>query len=132
MKTSKIETPRGMVVINSGCKAELKFNSSFVPKWTGRYSVGQKFLDNEVLAQSTPFTPMLTSMLIKTGILGTEVGSGTVSWIAPYARFQYYRGRRPGTKKGEPLRGRFWFERMFAVRGQSIIAGTKKRIGTGK
>ena len=132
MKTSKIETPRGMVVQGPNGKAELKFNSRFVPKWTGRYSVAQRFIDSEVLRQSEPFTPLLTSMLIKTGILGTEVGSGTVSWIAPYARFQYYRGRRPGESKTGPLRGRYWFERMKAVRGREITAGAKKLVGTGK
>lgn len=132
MKTTKIETPRGMVVQGPNGKAELKFNSRFVPKWTGRYSVAQRFIDSEVLRQSEPFTPLLTSMLIKTGILGTEVGSGTVSWIAPYARRQYYRGRRPGESKTGPLRGRYWFERMFAVRGKPIVAGAKKLVGTGK
>jgi len=131
-KTTKIETPKGMVVINSGGKAELKFNSNFVPKWAGRYSVGQRFIDSEVLRQSEPFTPLLTSMLIKTGILGTEVGSGKVSWIAPYARRQYYRGRRPGESKTGGLRGRYWFERMFAVRGKQIVTGAKKLVGTGK
>lgn len=132
MKTSKIETPRGIVVQGPNGKAELKFNSRFVPKWTGRYSVAQRFIDSEVLRQSEPFTPLLTSMLIKTGILGTEVGSGKVSWIAPYARRQYYRGRRPGKSKTGPLRGRYWFERMFAVRGKPIVAGAKKLVGKGK
>ncbi len=132
MKTTKIETPKGMVVMGANGKAELKFNSRFVPKWTGRYSVAQRFIDSEVLRQSEPFTPLLTSMLIKTGILGTEVGSGTVSWIAPYARFQYYRGRRPGESKTGSLRGRYWFERMFAVRGKPIVAGAKKLVGTSK
>ena len=132
MKTTKIETPRGMVVMGVNGKAELKFKSNFAPKWTDRYSVAQRFIDSEVLRLSEPFTPLLTSMLIKTGILGTEVGSGTVSWIAPYARFQYYRGRRPGESKTGPLRGRYWFERMFAVRGRQIVAGTKKLVGTGK
>ncbi len=131
-KTTKIETPRGAVVIGANSKAELKFKSNFAPKWAKRYSVAQQYLDSEVLRQSEPFTPLLTSMLIKTGILGTEVGSGTVSWIAPYARFQYYRGRRPGESKTGPLRGRYWFERMFAVRGRQIVAGTKKLVGTGK
>ena len=131
-KTTKIETPRGMVMIGPNGKAELKFNSNFVPKWTGHYTKAQMFIDSEVLRQSEPFTPLLTSMLIKTGILGTEIGSGTVSWIAPYARRQYYRGRRPGESKTGGLRGRFWFDRMFAVRGRPIIAGAKKLVGTGK
>lgn len=131
-KTTKIETPRGDVFVGPNGKAELKFNTNFVPKYTGHYTKAQKFLDNEVLMQSEPYTPLLTSMLIKTGILGTDVGSGVVSWIAPYAQRQYYRGRRPGESKTGALRGRLWFDRMFAVRGQGIIAGTKKLVGKGK
>jgi len=132
MKTTNIETPRGAVFIGANGKAELKFKSNFAPKWSGRYSKAQRFIDSEVLRLSEPFTPLLTSMLIKTGILGTEVGSGTVSWIAPYAKSQYYRGRRPGESKTGPLRGRLWFERMKAVHGRQITAGAKKLVGTGE
>lgn len=124
-----IETPRGAVAINAYGKAELKFNPSFAPKWTRRYSAAQRFVDSEVLRYSEPFTPLLTGTLIKTGILGTDIGSGTVSWITPYAKRQYYRGRRPGTQQAGPLRGRYWFERMKAVRGQTIIKGAKKIAG---
>lgn len=125
----QIETPRGAVFVGPNGKAELKFNSNFAPKWIKRYTNAQKFVDSEVLRQSEPFTPLLTSMLIKSGILGTDIGSGKVSWIAPYARWQYYRGRRPGTQQAGPLRGRFWFERMKAVRGDKIIKGAKKLAG---
>lgn len=129
MNHIKIETPRGAVIVGPNGKAELKFNPSFSPKWTRKFSAVQKFVDSEVLRQSEPFTPLLTGTLIKTGILGTEVGSGTVSWIAPYAKRQYYRGRKPGTQQAGPLRGRFWFERMKAVRGETIIQGAKKMAG---
>jgi len=129
MKHIKIETPRGAVFVGPNGKAELKFNPNFGTKQTQKYSRVQKFIDSEVLRQSEPFTPLLTSMLIKSGILGTDIGSGTVSWIAPYAKRQYYKGRRPGTQQAGPLRGRFWFERMKAVRGDSIISGAKKLAG---
>jgi len=128
-KHIKIETPRGAVFVGPNGKAELKFNPNFGTKQTQKYSRVQKFIDSEVLRQSEPFTPLLTSMLIKSGILGTDIGSGTVSWIAPYAKRQYYKGRRPGTQQAGPLRGRFWFERMKAVRGDSIISGAKKLAG---
>ena len=124
-----IETPRGAVIVGPNGKAELKFNPNFGAKQTQKYSRVQKFIDSEVLRQSEPFIPLLTSMLIKSGILGTDVGSGTVSWIAPYAKRQYYKGRRPGTQQAGPLRGRFWFERMKAVRGETIIKGAKKLAG---
>lgn len=127
-----IETPRGAIVIGSNGKAELKFNPNFAPKWTQRYSRAQLFVDSETLRLSEPFTPLLTGTLVKTGILGTDVGSGVVSWIAPYARRQYYRGRGPGRSQTGPLRGAFWFQRMKDVHGNKIVAGAKKLAGKGK
>jgi hypothetical protein len=125
----KIETPRGAVFVGPNGKAELKFNSNFAPRLTKQYTAAQKFVDSEVLRYSEPFTPLLTGTLIKSGILGTVIGSGKVSWIMPYAKRQYYRGRRPGTQQAGALRGRYWFERMKAIRGKTIIAGAKKLAG---
>lgn len=126
-----IETPRGKIVIGANGKAELTFNTNFQPKWQRRYSKAQIFVDSEVLRLSEPYTPLLTSMLIKSGTLGTDVGSGTVKWIAIYARRQYYLKRKVGTQTG-PLRGPFWFARMKAVSGRQIIAGAKKIAGGGQ
>lgn len=127
-----VETPRGKVVQDQYGRAELVWNPKFAPKYTRRYTLAQYYVDSEVLRLSEPFTPLLTGTLIKTGILGTDVGSGTVSWIAPYAKRQYYRGRSPGLSKFGPLRGRFWFERMAEVHGNKIIAGAQKIVGKGK
>jgi len=127
--TPKIETPKGAIIINANGKAELKFNSNFAPKWTRKYSNAQKFVDSETLRLCEPFIPLQTSMLVKSGILGTDVGSGFVKWIAPYAAAQYYRGRRPGTSETGPLRGRYWFERMKEIYGQRIIMGARKLVG---
>lgn len=126
-----IETPRGKVVYMSNGRASLVWNPKFAPKWTRRFSVVQRFVDNEVLLQSEPFTPLLTSALIKTGILGTNVGSGLVQWIAPYARRRYYSRKKIGSPTGA-LRGSYWFERMKAVKGKKIIAGAKKLAGQGR
>jgi hypothetical protein len=126
--TPKIETPKGAVVIGKNGKAELKFNPNFAPKWTRRYALAQKFVDSEILRLSEPFTPMQTGSLIKSGQLGTDVGSGEVSWIAPYSRRQYYAARKPGSETGA-LRGPFWFERMRQVHGERIINGAKRIAG---
>jgi hypothetical protein len=88
------------------------------------------FVDNEVLRRSEPYTPLLTGTLIKTGILGTEIGSGLVQWIAPYAARQYYSPRKAGSVTG-PLRGPFWFERMKAQWGKAIMSGARKIAGSG-
>lgn len=123
-----IETPRRSIVVTPNGKAELKFNSGFRQKWQARYSDAQKFIDSEVLRLSKPFTPLLTSMLIKSGTLGTDIGSGTVQWIAPYAKAQYYSPRKVGSQTGS-LRGPFWFERMKAISGQKIITGARRIAG---
>lgn len=121
-----IETPRGKIFKMRNGTARLVFNTNFQPKWQRRYSVAQRFVDSEVLRHSEPYTPLLTGTLIKSGILGTDVGSGLVQWITPYAKPQYYAGRVPGSGNTGPLRGRYWFERMKHVRGQSIIRGAKR------
>lgn len=124
-----VVTPQNKVVSVSNGKASLVWEPKFAPKWTRRYSKAQMFVDSEVLRLSEPFTPLLTGTMIKTGILGTDIGSGKVSWIAPYSSDQYYGGRNPGESKTGPLRGRYWFERMKEVKGKQIIKGAKAIAG---
>jgi hypothetical protein len=128
--TPIIRTPRGHIDIDKNGKAELIWNPNFVQKWTARYTAAQRFVDSEVIRLCEPYTPLLTGTLIKTGILGSEIGSGLVMWIAPYAKKQYYSGRKPGSQTGQ-LRGPFWFARMKAVSGKEIIKGAKKLAGQG-
>jgi hypothetical protein len=130
MTPPRIDTPRGSVFQGKNGKAQLVWNTNFQPKWQANYSAAQKFVDGEVLRLCEPYTPLRTSMLIKSGILGTDVGSGTVSWIAPYAKAQYYNPRPPGRETG-PLRGGHWFERMKAVNGAKILAGARRIAGKG-
>ena len=126
----KIETPRGEVVITKAGKAKLVWNTNFQKKWQKRYSDAQKFVDSEVLRLSEPYTPLRTGMLVKSGILGTDIGSGKVEWIAPYARSQYYSARKSGSQTG-PNRGPYWFQRMKAVYKDQIISGARRRAGGG-
>lgn len=129
--TPRIETPRGAVVVTKAGKAELRWDTNFQPKWQKRYSAAQKFVDSEVLRLCEPYTPLRTGMLVKSGTLGTDIGSGWVVWIAPYARRQYYSTRKPGSETG-PRRGPYWFERMKAVYKNQIIAGARRIAGTGR
>ncbi|MEI7847931.1 MAG: minor capsid protein [Chloroflexota bacterium] len=149
MTEPKIETPQGKIVkiTTTGGKIEVRLEwdtKKFISSgsgggrrgtndaysWQGRFSNAQWFVDNEVLRLSEPFTPLLTSMLIKSGALGTDIGSGTVQWIAPYARAQYYGHRSPGSQTG-PLRGPQWFARMKEIHGEKIIAGARRIAGKG-
>jgi hypothetical protein len=126
----KIETPRGQVVQGPNGKAQLTWNTNFGSKWTGNYTRAQRFVDSEVLRLSEPYTPLQTGMLIKSGILGTEIGSGEVKWIAPYAKARYYSPRKPGSETG-PLRGGQWFERGKTVWGRQLIEGARRLAGGG-
>jgi len=124
-KYPEIHTPRGSIIVTPEGKAELTWNANFKPKWWKKYSRAQKFVDKEVLRRCSPYVPLLTGMLEKSGILGTEIGSGTVRWIAPYARKQYYLVRKNPSKTG-PLRGSYWFERMKQVFAGLIIKGARQ------
>lgn len=106
----------------------MKWNTGFAPNARMQYSAAQRFVDSEVLRLCEPLIPLRTSMLIKSGILGTDVGSGLVQWIAPYAKAQYYRKGKVGSETG-PQRGPFWFQRMKETHGERIIRGAKRIAG---
>lgn len=125
-----IETPRGKIIVTKNGKAKLTWNTNFRQKWMTRFSEAQKFVDSEVLRLCQPLTPLRTGMLIKSGILGTHVGSGLVQWIAPYAKAQYYRARKAGAQTG--ARGPYWFERMKATHSRKILEGARRIAGRGK
>lgn len=129
MTKPTIKTPRG-TISTTNMTASLTWNPNFRPKWQSGFTKAQKFVDSEILRLSEKYTPLLTGMLVKSGILGTEIGSGLVKWIAPYAAYQYYSPRKPGSQTGT-LRGPFWFERMKQVSGRKIISGAKKLAGGG-
>ena len=127
--TPTIETPRGEIIIHqTSMQAELVWYEGAFDKMNANFNTAQKFVDSEVLRLSGPYIPLRTGMLVMSGILGTEIGSGLVQWIAPYAKAQYYGHGKIGRETG-PLRGPFWFERMKAVSGATIIAGARKLAG---
>lgn len=133
-KGPEIKVPKNVKFTKNGVKAELVFNTrKFVGdkgSWQDKYSEAQRFIDSEVLRLCEPYTPLLTGTMIKSGTLGTDIGSGEVKWIAPYSRKQYYSPRPAGSKTG-PLRGPFWFERMKQVHKAAIVAGAKAIAGRG-
>lgn len=125
-----IVTPRGWIIVGPNGKAELTWDTSFKPKWNRRFSAVQKYIDSEVLRRCEPYIPLDTGMLIKSGFLGTVIGSGTVRYIAPYSRPQYYMRNRKKVSQTGPLRGSFWFERMKEVHRTAILAEAQ-RIANG-
>lgn len=125
MTAPVINTPRGSITTTGSKTAVLTWDPKFQSKHQGHFTKAQKFVDSEILRLTEKYIPLLTGTLIKTGILGTVIGSGEVKWIAPYARFQYYASRVPGSFTG-PLRGPQWFQRMKEVSGKRIVASARK------
>lgn len=129
--TNEIKTPKGSIVqvkTKTGkFEAKLEWNPGFGPKMTGKVNRVQMFVDSEVLRLSTPYAPYQTTMLRKSGILGTEIGSGLVCWNAPYAKMQYYDTAK--TRGYDSQAGSHWFDRMKAEHGPAIIAAAKRMMG---
>lgn len=126
-----IRSPKGATLVGEFGTCDLKFATDFGPRRVKQYEDAQKFIDSEVLRGCEPYIPLLTGTLIKSGILATVIGSGSVEWITPYARYQYYLPRPVGTQTG-PLRGPLWFERWKTDHVARVIAGAKKIAGIGK
>lgn len=131
-KSIIVKTPRGQVVTSttrSGrTTAKLEWAEDFGEKRTEAFNKAQMYVDSEVLRLSSPYMPIRTGALIRSGQLGTVIGEGEVNWITPYAATQYYdtaRGRVYDARRGSK-----WFERMKVDHRTQIIAGAK-RIGGG-
>jgi hypothetical protein len=120
-----ITTPRGSVrtvQTKSGTiKAKIEWNPGFGVQRTRAFNSAQEYIDNAVLRLDDPYVPYRTGMLIKSGILGTVIGSGEVQYITPYAHRQYY---HTATTRGyDAQRGAYWFERMKVDHREEILNG---------
>lgn len=126
-RSFQIETPRGKIVTTSTkggtVKADLIWSASFGQKKSAAFLAAQEYVDQSCLDYCDPLTPRLTGMLIKSGTLGTVIGSGSLEYTATYARKQYY--ENPG---GKGNRGPLWFERMKASKKETIRKGAGRII----
>ena len=122
-KAFSINTPRGRVITVTGedgsVTAKLEWNPAFASKKAQSFSKAQEFVDSECLRYMNPLTPRRTGMLIKSGTLGTVIGSGSIEYLAPYARRQYYEHRSKAR----------WFETMKASKKDVIREGAEKLAG---
>lgn len=122
-RTIKITSPRGSVVTrqtkNGSISAEIVWNSGFARKKGQAFESAQEFVDSECLRYMNPLTPRRTGMLIKSGALGTVIGSGNIEYLAPYARRQYYEHKEKA----------HWFETMKASKKDVILKGAEQIAG---
>ena len=115
----EIDVPRGKLSLDDEGHVTLEFNPNFKSEINGRMSRAQKFVDSEVLRLDAPLMPIKTGFMIQSGILGTEIGSGEVNYLALYSNRQYYHTAR--TRSYDANRGSYWFERMKADRLNDIL-----------
>lgn len=66
-------------------------------------------LDSVVMQDSNYFCPLKTSVLQKSVIINSTLGSGLLTWKTPYARAQYY-GNYDHSKQHNPSACQKWFE----------------------
>ena len=131
----KIETPKGAVFTTTGKNgkiiARLEWNKNFSAERSDQFNQTQRFVDSEVF---TPFLPLCSLFRlvcwINLAYWGTDVGSGEVNYIAPYAAAQYY--RTSVSRPYDSQRGAKWFERMKIDHKDENPAGRKKRFQEAK
>lgn len=111
----------------SSYRLELDTNE-VVSRFTPRYTAAQKFLDNEVVKDCSPYVPMRTGDLMRSGILGTKLGSGKVNYIMPYAKAMYYGLKFRFSKDKHPLACAQWFETGKALYLKQWISGVNKIV----
>lgn len=119
-KNFQIASPRGRVFTvtgkNGSVTARLEWASGFSARKEAGFSKAQAFVDSECLRYMNPLTPRRTGMMIKSATLGTVIGSGTLEYLAPYARRQYYEHKTKAK----------WFETMKASKKDVIREGAEK------
>ena len=120
----RIDTPRGSIIKTGDTTCKLVWNSGFGQEKTGMFNRKQRVVDSEVLRYCSPLIPKKTSMLERSGTLGTVIGSGEVKYITLYARFQYYQTAE--TRSYDARRGGKWFERMKTAHKADILRAAEK------
>lgn len=124
MGVHQIDTPRGSIIKTGETTCKLVWNEGFGRERSKDFNRKQAVVDSEVLRYCSPLVPFISSMLVKSGKLGTVIGSGEVKYIAPYARFQYYQTAQ--SRSYDAQRGAKWFERMKTAHKADILQAAEK------
>lgn len=87
----------------------------------------QTYIDSEVIRYCDTLVPVDTHTLRKTAKTYSEIGYGTIKYVTPYAKKQYY--TNSGERQTEPERGKLWFERMKERYKEQILQGAIRISG---
>lgn len=125
-------TPKGefheVRLPNGKVSFEIKWNPGFGPKMENTFNTVQEFVDSECLRLCEPKVPKRENILIESGHLNTQIGSGQIKYRTPYARRWYY---MPAKFHEAPERGNYWFDRMKQQYKNKILAGAKRTANGG-
>ena len=109
--------------------ARLVLNKKYtINRFDPRYQKAQEFLDNEVVKDCTPYVPMRTGALMRSGITGTKPGTGRVVYNAPYSKRMYYGINYHFSKDKHPQACAQWFEKAKATKSNAWLTGVDKII----
>jgi len=81
---------------------------------SGRLSLAQAALDEQVLKDSNYFCPQAEGTLQSSGVLATKIGTGEVIWDTPYAHRLYVHPEYNFSKDKNPNARGKWFEEAKA------------------
>ncbi len=119
MAFKPITTPSATTIQGKGGKVSLVWNAGAAGSINSDLEKRQRIIDSEVLKLCAPMVPKRTGALERSGTLGTVIGSGEVKYIAPYARYQYY--KTSSSRGYDQRRGGMWFERMKTAHKDHIL-----------
>ena len=89
----------------------------------------QAKLDAQVVADSNFYCPLKTGTLQRSATIGSVIGSGTVRWVTPYARRQYYGVGFDRSKDPNPNATAKWFEAAKARKQEQWRRLVEDEIG---
>ena len=147
-----IKQPKNAAIKAQKLNVALVWSLTFGKDRTERFSSVQKFVDSECIRLMVPYTPARNNILYKSPTLGTKIGSGKIYYVSPYARYQYYGKLMVSSVTGSayashgekkvltgkdlhydttrhPQATSFWFERMKAEKGETILRGAARLAG---
>lgn len=90
----------------------------------------QEYVDTECLRLTNEKMPFDQHILIESGILNTQIGSGELRYRTPYARRLYYHPEYNFSTEKNPEAGAYAFERMKQQYKDQILKGAKKIAGS--
>lgn len=107
---------------------DFKMNkSSMVLKNHGLNTNGklQKYVDLRIVTLMEPYVSFYQGAL-RGSAKKSNFGSGVIEYKTPYARRQFFEGRKAGTKKNAPLEGRRWDKRFESDKAKVIAKEIEK------